>query len=80
MISASGSFDDFMEQFKKRHPKEYGLDSGRSVAVKAPMVKVEEKNAPAPVSVSVPMAVVVEEDWDAAEVVEVEESENWWDR
>jgi hypothetical protein len=42
------------------------------------MVKVEEKNAPAPVSV--PMAVVVEEDWDAAEVVEVEESENWWDR
>lgn len=78
MISASGSFDDFMEQFKKRHPKDFGLDSGRSVAVKAPMVKVEEKNAPAPVSV--PMAVVVEEDWDAAEVVEVEESENWWDR
>jgi len=78
MISASGSFDDFMEQFKKRHPKEYGLDSGRYVAVKAPMAKVEEKNAPAPVSV--PMAVVVEEDWDAAEVVEVEESENWWDR
>jgi hypothetical protein len=28
MISASGSFEDFIEQFKKRHPKEYGLDSG----------------------------------------------------
>lgn len=43
MISASGSFDDFMEQFKKRHPKEYGLDSGRSVAVKAPTPKAEVK-------------------------------------
>ena len=78
MSFVSSSFEDFLEAFKKRHPKEYGLDSGRYVAVKAPMAKVEEKNAPAPVSV--PMAVVVEEDWDAAEVVEVEESENWWDR
>ena len=76
-MTVSGSFEDFIEQFKKRHAKDYGL-SRASVAVKAPMVKVEEKNAPAPVSV--PMAVVVEEDWDAAEVVEVEESENWWDR
>jgi hypothetical protein len=33
-------FEDFMEAFKKRHPKDYGLDSGRSVAVKAPMPKL----------------------------------------
>lgn len=72
------SFEDFLAEFKKRHPKEYGLDSGRSVAVKAPMPKVEEK-AP---EIKPPVAkeVVVEEDWDAAEVVEVEESENWWDK
>lgn len=71
------SWEDFLAEFKKRHPKEYGLDSGRSVAVKAPMVKVEEKNAPAPVSV--PMAVVVEDDWDAAETVEVEtEEDEYW--
>jgi len=70
-------FEDFMEAFKKRHPEAYGLDSGRSVAVKAPMVKVEEKKAPAPVSVPTVAAV---DDWDAAEEVEVEESENWWDR
>ena len=43
MSSVSGSFEDFIEQFKKRHPKEYGLDSGGSVAVKAPMAKVEVK-------------------------------------
>ena len=42
-MTASGSFEDFIEQFKKRHPKEYGLDSGGSVAVKAPMAKVEVK-------------------------------------
>ena len=72
------SWDDFLEAFKKRHPKDYGLDSGGSVAVKAPMVKVAVKDLPAPVSV--PKAVVVDEDWDAAEVVEVEESENWWDK
>ena len=70
-------WEDFLAEFKKRHHKEYGLDSGRSVAVKAPMVKVEEKNAPAPVSVPTVAAV---DDWDAAEEVEVEESENWWDR
>lgn len=72
------SWEDFLAEFKKRHPKDYGLDSGRSVAVKAPMVKVAVKDLPAPVSV--PKAVVVDEDWDAAEVVEVEESENWWDK
>ena len=39
MISASGSFEDFLEGFKRRHPKDFGLDSTASVAVKAPMVK-----------------------------------------
>ncbi len=78
MISASGSFEDFIEQFKKRHPKEYGLDSGGSVAVKAPMAKVAVK-APE-IKPEVAKEAVVEEDWDAAEVVEAEESENWWDR
>lgn len=77
MISASGSFEDFMEQFKKRHAKDYGL-SGGSVAVKAPMAKVVVK-APE-IKPEVAKAAVVEEDWDAAEVVEAEESENWWDR
>lgn len=77
MSFVSSSFEDFLEAFKKRHPKDYGLDSGRFVAVKAPMVKVEEKKAPAPVSV--PMAVVVEDDWDAAETVEVEtEEDEYW--
>ena len=42
-MTASGSFEDFIEQFKKRHPKEYGLDSRGSVAVKAPMAKVVVK-------------------------------------
>jgi hypothetical protein len=42
-MTASGSFEDFIEQFKKRHPKEYGLDSGGSVSVKAPMDKVVVK-------------------------------------
>lgn len=69
------SFEDFMEQFKKRHPKEFGLDSGGSVAVKAPMAKVVVKAPPAPVSV--PKAAVVEEDWDAAEEVQVEQEEYW---
>jgi len=70
------SFEDFLEEFKKRHPKEYGLDSGRSVAVKAPMPKVEEK-APG-IKSQVAKDTVLEEDWDAAEVVEVEEKEEWW--
>ena len=37
------SWEDFLAEFKKRHPKEYGLDSGRSMAVNAPMPKVEVK-------------------------------------
>ena len=67
------SWDDFLEAFKKRHPKDYGLDSGRSVAVKAPMVKVEEKKAPAPVSVAQDVdrkSAAAGEDWDAIEYTE----------
>lgn len=70
------SWEDFLAEFKKRHPKEYGLDSGRSVAVKAPMPKVEEK-APE-IKPQVAKDTVLEEAWDAAEVVEVEENEEWW--
>ena len=36
------SFEDFIEQFKKRHAKDYGL-SRASVAVKAPTPKAEVK-------------------------------------
>lgn len=69
------SFEDFLEEFKKRHPKEYGLDSGGSVAVKAPMAKVEAK-APE-IKPQVAKEVVLEDDWDAAEEVEVEQDEYW---
>lgn len=72
------SFEDFLEQFKKRHAKDFGLDSGRSVAVKAPMPKVDVKVPE--IKTKVAKEVILEDDWDAAEVVEVEESENWWDR
>lgn len=43
MTSTSGSFEDFMEQFKKRHAEDYGSDSRAFVAVKAPMAKVVVK-------------------------------------
>lgn len=78
MVSASGSFEDFMEDFKKRHPKDYGLDSGGSVAVKAPMVKVMEKPQPAPVSV--PKAVVLADEWEPPEFAEIDEPEDWWNK
>ena len=42
-MTVSGSFEDFIEQFKKRHPKEYGLDSGGFEAVKVPTAKAEVK-------------------------------------
>jgi len=37
------SFEDFIEQFKKRHAKDFGGDSRASVAVKAPTPKAEVK-------------------------------------
>lgn len=76
MSSASGSFEDFLAEFKKRHPKEYGLDSGRFVAVKAQMSKVEVKDPE--IKPQAAKDTVLEEAWDAAEVVEVEENEEWW--
>ena len=63
------SFEDFLEEFKKRHPKEYGLDSVRPVTVKAPMPKVELK-APE-IKPQVAKEVVLEDDWDAAEVMDL---------
>lgn len=68
MSSASGSFEDFIEQFKKRHPKEYGL-SGGSVAVKAPMAKIATK-APEK-TISVPNIKGLEYEFNAPEVVEM---------
>lgn len=62
------SFEDFLAEFKKRHPKEYGL-SGGSVVVKAPMAKVEAKKAPA--TVSVPNIKGLEYEFNAPEVVEM---------
>ena len=69
------NFEDFLAEFIKRHPKEYGLDSGCSVVVKAPMPKVEAK-APE-IKPQVAKEVVLEDDWDAAEEVEVERDEYW---
>lgn len=45
MSFVSSSFEDFLEAFKKRHPKDYGLDSGRFVAVKAPIQSGRKKGA-----------------------------------
>ena len=73
-MTVSGSFEDFMEQFKKRHAKDYGL-SGGSVAVKAPTSKIEVK-APE-IKPEVAKEAVVAEDWDAVEEVEVEQDEYW---
>lgn len=69
------NFEDFLAEFIKRHPKEYGIDSVRPVTVKAPMPKVEEK-APE-IKPQVAKEVVLEDDWDAAEEVEVEQDEYW---
>ena len=69
------SFEDFLEQFKNRHPKEYGIDSRGSVAVKAPTAKIEVK-APE-IKPQVAKEAVVAEDWDAVEEVEVEQDEYW---
>lgn len=67
------SFEDFLVEFKKRHPKEYGLDSRGAVAAKAPMVEPEVKAPPAPVSAPTVAAV---DDWDGVEV-DTEQEEYW---
>lgn len=76
MSFVSSSFEDFLEAFKKRHPKDYGIDPRGSVAVKSPMVKVAVKDPPAPVSV--PQAVVLEDEWEPPEIAEMDEQEEWW--
>ena len=74
-MTVSGSFEDFMEQFNKRHAKDFGIDSRGSVAVKAPTAKIEVK-APE-IKPQVAKEAVVAEDWDAVEEVEVEQDEYW---
>lgn len=69
------SFEDFLAEFKKRHPKEYGIDSGGAVVVKAQMPKVEEKATE--IKPQVAKEVVIDrmsqaagEDWDSIEYTE----------
>ena len=69
------SFEEFLAEFKKRHPKDYGLDSDGSVAIKAQMPKVEAKAQE--IKPQVAKEVVLDDDWDAAEEVEVEQDEYW---
>lgn len=69
------SFEDFLVEFKKRHPKDYGLDSSGFEAVKAPIARVEVK-APE-IKPQVAKEAVVEEDLDSVEEVEVEQDEYW---
>lgn len=76
MSSASGSFEDFMAGFMAKHPNWFGSDSRPLQAVKAPMAKIAVK-APE-IKPHVAKEAVLEEAWDAAEVVEVEENEEWW--
>lgn len=78
MSSASGSFEDFMAGFMAKHPNWFGSDSRPLQVVKAPMVK-EAVKAPE-IKPKVAKEAVVEECWDAAEVVEVEEETEWWNK
>lgn len=78
MSSMSGSFEDFMAGFIEKHPNWFGSDSRPLQVVKAPMVK-EAVKAPEK-AVSVAKKAVVEDGWDAAEVVEVEEETEWWNK
>lgn len=69
------SFEDFLEQFKKRHAKDFGIDSGRSVAVKDQMPKVEVKAPEIKPQVANEasldrMSQAAGEDWDAIEYTE----------
>ncbi len=73
-MTASGSFEDFLAEFKKRHAKDYGL-SGGSVAVKAPMAKEAVKGPVLPVPVrlaAVPdrMSEAAGDEWDAIDYTE----------
>lgn len=78
MISASGSFEDFLEGFKRRHPKDFGLDSTASVAVKATVVKEAVKGPVLPVSVQTNEVVEEVSEWDGAEFVDSDEPDEYW--
>lgn len=71
------SWDDFLAEFKARHPKDFG-DSTASVDVKDPIVKEAVKQPVQPVSV--PTNAVVEEisEWDGAEFVDSDEPDEYW--
>lgn len=72
------SWDDFLAEFKARHPKDFGLDPTASVSVKAPVVKEAVKGPVLPVSV--PTNAVVEEvsEWDGAEFDDSDEPDEYW--
>lgn len=69
------SWDDFLAEFKARHPKDFGIDSRGSVSVKAPMPKVEIKVPGIKPQVANEasldrMSQAAGEDWDAIEYTE----------
>jgi len=78
VISASGSFEDFLEGFKRRHPKDFGLDPTASVPIKAPMAKEPTKGPVLPVSVPTKAAVEEVAEWDGAELVDSDEPDEYW--
>lgn len=71
------SWDDFLAEFKARHPKDFG-DSTASVDVKDPMVKEAVKQPVQPVSV--PTNDVVEDvaECDGAELDDSDETDEYW--
>ena len=65
------SFEDFLEQFKKRHKNEFGLDSGRFVAMPKVDVKVLEIKPQVANGAGLDrMSQAAGEDWDAIEYTE----------
>lgn len=74
------SWDDFLAEFKARHPKDYGLDPTAFVSVKAPVVKEAVKGPVSPVSVRTNAVVEEEEvaEWDGAEFVDSDEPDEYW--
>lgn len=72
------SWDDFLAEFKARHPKDFGLDYTASVAVKAPVVKEAVKGPVLPVSVQTKAVVEEVSEWDGAEFVDSDEPDEYW--
>lgn len=98
MSSASGSFEDFMEQFKKRHAADYRINqTGHDRFVRTPQTTEPTTmeistfvKTPKPMAqiimndqekpVSVPKAVVLEDEWEPPEFAEIDEPEEWWNK